>query len=275
VLQSGDQRLPWSLVFALSKIFWLVANPTMVIQVLVVLGTLLLWTRRWCVLGRALVSVGAVVLLLVGLLPVGALMVARLEDRFPPPALPATVDGIVLLGGFISVGVGHERGTVELNTMADRLTGFVALARRYPDARLVFSGGSAALTGDQPPEAEGARRLLEDLGVPLERVTFEDRSRNTAENATETKALVDPQPGETWLLVTSAFHMPRAVASFRKAGWAVVPVPMDYQTGGAGSIGLTLDPQGNLGAFNLAMHEVIGLVAYRFMGHIDTLWPAP
>ncbi|MBM3584515.1 MAG: YdcF family protein [Alphaproteobacteria bacterium] len=275
MLQSGDQRLPWSLVFALSKIFWLVANPTMVIQVLVVLGTLLLWTRRWCVLGRALVSVGAVVLLLVGLLPVGALMVARLEDRFPPPALPATVDGIVLLGGFISVGVGHERGTVELNTMADRLTGFVALARRYPDARLVFSGGSAALTGDQPPEAEGARRLLEDLGVPLERVTFEDRSRNTAENATETKALVDPQPGETWLLVTSAFHMPRAVASFRKAGWAVVPVPMDYQTGGAGSIGLTLDPQGNLGAFNLAMHEVIGLVAYRFMGHIDTLWPAP
>jgi uncharacterized SAM-binding protein YcdF (DUF218 family) len=262
-------------VFALSKIFWLIANPTMVILILVALGTLLLWTRRWCVLGRALVSIGATVLVLVGLLPIGALMVARLEDRFPPPTLPAKVDGIVLLGGFMSVAVGFERDTVELNTMADRLTGFIALARRYPDARLVFSGGSAALTGGLPPEAEGARRLLADLGVPLERVTFEDRSRNTAENATETRELVDPQPGETWLLVTSAFHMPRAVACFRKAGWTIIPVPVDYQTGGTGSIGLTLDPQGNLGAFNLAMHEVVGLIAYRLMGHIDTLWPAP
>ena len=250
---------------ALSKVFWLIANPTTILLLGFVIGALMLWSRRWCVAGRTVVSVAA------GLF----LCLAVLEDRFPPPEPPASVTGIVILSGFMSVSNGTARGTVELNAMADRLTGFLALARRYPDARLVFSGGSAAVIHDLPTEASFARRLMESIGAPVARIMFEDRSRNTHENAVESKALAGPAPGETWLLVTSAFHMPRAVASFRAVGWDVVPYPVDYQTPGLAELGLSFDPLGNLVAINLAMHEIAGLVAYRLLGRIDTVWPAP
>lgn len=275
MLKSRVVPLLRSPVFVVSKLFWLVANPAVVILAGSVIGALMLWSRRWCVLGRVLVTVSAGLFAAITLLPIGAFALATLEDRFPRAEPPARVDGIVLLSGYMSVGTGADRGTVELNAMADRMTGFLALARRYPDARLVFTGGSAALLGDQPTEAEGARRLFAEIGAPVERIAFEDRARNTAENASYAFELAAPAPGETWLLVTSAFHMPRAVACFRAAGWDVVPYPVDYMTGGLAEITIGLDPLGGLNAFNLAMHEVAGLIAYRLLGYTDTLWPAP
>src|SRR4029079_5186358 len=97
---------------------------------------------------------------------------------------------------------------------------------------IVFAGGSGSLFGNRPDEAQFASRLWQSLGIGASRIELENASRNTFENATMTKALVQPEPGQRWLLVTSAFHMPRAVGCFRRAGFAVEPYPVDWQTGG-------------------------------------------
>ena len=263
-------------MFVLSKVLWFVANPAVVLLFALVAGAALLWSRRWRQLGRWIVTATAAVSLALAVVPVGPYLMATLEDRFPPPAsLPDRVDGIVVLSGFVSMATSIDRGTVELNALADRLTAFIALARRFPKARLVFTGGSGLAFGDRPSEASFARRLLVDLGQPVDRIAFEDRSRNTAENASLTRALADPGPGETWLLVTSAFHMPRAVACFRKVGWDVVPYPVDFQTGGRDTLDFELAPLNNMEALMYAIHEVAGLIAYRLLGYTEEIWPAP
>ena len=169
------------------------------------------------------------------------------------------------------------RDTVTLIESGARMSVAVALTRRFPQARLVFTGGSAALFGDQSPEADAARRLFLELGVAPERMSFEDRSRNTYENAIFTRDLVHPQPGSRWLLVTSAFHMPRAMGIFRAAGFPVIAVPADYWTLGDARDFLRLqgDATHGLEMTEIGLREWIGLVAYRLTGRTDTLLPGP
>jgi uncharacterized SAM-binding protein YcdF (DUF218 family) len=140
----------------------------------------------------------------------------------------------------------------------------------------VFSGGSGALLGDIPPEAETARRVLEALGVERERLTLEAASRNTHENAIFSARLLKPQAGQRWLLVTSATHMPRAVGCFRKAGFDVVAWPVDYRTPprlGIASFNNSL-PQGLAGLDGI-VREYLGLLVYYVTGRTDALVPGP
>lgn len=211
-------------------------------------------------------------LLVVAVLPVADWALAPLENRFPPPRdLPAHIDGIIALGGAIDAELTKAHGMPSLNEHAERMTSFVALARRYPDAKLVFSAGSASIFPGHPTEAEGARMLFQELGLDPARVIFENESRNTYENAIFSKALAKPQPGENWILVTSAGHMPRAVGIFRQAGWPVIPWPVAYKTGEPFNISLA----GHFDHLDFAVHEWIGLVAYRLLGRTDALFPAP
>jgi uncharacterized SAM-binding protein YcdF (DUF218 family) len=263
-------------MFVLSKLAWLVLNPISLLAVVLVVALGLALFRRSRRLGFGLL-VGAVLVLLVnGIVPTGSYLTRMLEDRFPAPAaMPARVDGIIVLSGFLQMADSLDRGQPQVNDHADRLVGFLALARRYPEARLVFTGGSASIRPGQPTEASIGRELLAGLGAPMERILFEDRARNTAENARFSLELAAPKAGETWLLVTSAFHMPRAVACFRAVGWDVVPYPVDYQTGGSGALDLMFDMLGGWSMLGLAVHEFIGILAYRALGYTDELWPAP
>jgi len=115
------------------------------------------------------------------------------------------------------------------------------------------------------------------MGMDTGRVIFERESRNTFENVADSKALVHPAPGETWILVTSAFHMPRSVGLFRAQGWPVIPDPVDYKTGTgqyeAG--GFSIDLTGHLDLLSQAIKEWIGLLANRIMGHSETFFPGP
>ena len=142
-------------------------------------------------------------------------------------------DGIVILGGAITEDVSAARGAVALNEAAERLTVGAELARRYPDARIVFSGGNNALIFDGVPEAAFAVQELQALGVAHERITADEQSRNTIENAVFSRLIANPKPGERWLLVTSAYHMPRAIAAFRAAGFPIEAYPVDWRTRGA------------------------------------------
>jgi uncharacterized SAM-binding protein YcdF (DUF218 family) len=199
-----------------------------------------------------------------------------LEDRFAAITdLPQEVDGIVVLGGSVSLEISEKRRQVAFGGYGERLTAFVTLARHYPDARLMFTGGSGALTLTGFREADVAKRLLSELGMDVSRVIFERESRNTHDNAVFAQRLARPKDGETWLLVTSAFHMPRAVGCFRKAGWDVVPYPVDYGTTGESGFSLGFDLAGGLNALNDAVHEYVGLVAYYLMDRTDALFPGP
>ncbi|WP_232224857.1 YdcF family protein [Acidihalobacter ferrooxydans] len=202
-------------------------------------------------------------------------MLRPLEDRFTrPDPMPTHVTGIVLLGGAIDLPVSTTRHVTALNIRAERMLGFLQLAHRYPKARLVFTGGNASPFGGRATEAAVARRLFVSLGINPRRMLFENRSRNTRENALYTYRLVKPKPGQIWLLVTSAADMPRAVGCFRQVGWMIVPYPVDYHTRAHGAAWLTgLARSLTLGDW--AAHEWLGLVYYRIRGWIPVLFPAP
>jgi uncharacterized SAM-binding protein YcdF (DUF218 family) len=260
--------------FIASKLFWWAANPGNVLLALLCLGVLalLLGRRR---LGLALVSTVTALCLAVTLLPVGAWLLLPLENRFPPPAsLPAQIDGIVVLGGSIDPILSAARGQPILTDSAERLFAFVALARRHPEAKLLFTGGSAALVDNAEREADVARTVLAGLGLDVERMRFERDSRNTYENALFSKRLVEPQPGERWVLITSAYHMPRAVGCFRAQGWSVIPDPVDYGTAPADNPP-TFSLLGGLDDIHWALREWIGLAFYRLAGRTDRLFPGP
>jgi uncharacterized SAM-binding protein YcdF (DUF218 family) len=156
------------------------------------------------------------------------------------------------------------------------LTEAVALARRFPQARLVYTGGSNALSDSETTEAHDAGALLAALGVDPNRITLEDRSRNTDENARFTRDLVRPEPAQTWLLVTSAYHMPRSMGLFRKAGFNVVADPVDYHSeGGFRDWRFSNEVWRGLRLFEVAAHEWAGLAAYYASGRTDTLFPGP
>lgn len=218
----------------------------------------------------------ALVLVALGVLaaaPWGAWLLEPLENRFaPPPTLPERVDGIVVLGGAIEPVQTAARGQIALNGSAERLVAMVQLARRYPDARLVYTGGSGSVGRQDLKEAPLARQLLDSLGVDTGRVMFEDQSRNTWENAVKSRVVAQPAPGQTWLLVTSALHMPRAVGAFRAAGWSVLPYPVDYITAGSGG-GIGFNLGGGASTLRQGLHEWAGLVYYRLRGWSDSWYP--
>jgi uncharacterized SAM-binding protein YcdF (DUF218 family) len=263
-------------VYFLSKVFWLVAQPGNLLVLLLALGSLLLFTR-WRGFGRFLVVLIALVSIATAVLPVGQWLLEPLEDRFPQlTSLPDKVDGVIMLGGAVSTVLTEARGQPQVNEHAERFIAFADLARRYPTAKLVFAGGGPMLRGGAFREADASREVMIWLGMDIGRVTFERESRNTFENVVNAKALVHPAPGEVWLLVTSAYHMPRAVGIFRAEGWPVIPDPVDYLTGaGKGDLAFSADFQENLGQSSLALKEWIGLLANDWLGHSDSLFPAP
>ncbi|MCO5164271.1 MAG: YdcF family protein [Mesorhizobium sp.] len=261
--------------FVLSKVFWFAVQPVN-LAIIVMLAGLALFALRWRRTAVALVATAALWLVVCVWTSFGALLVTPLENRFPRPILPDEVAGIVVLGGGFEGGINLVRGGYELNSGGDRYVEAAALARRYPDAKIVISGGTGTLVLEGEDDASTAVRLFEALGVARERLVLEGKSRNTYENAVFTKDLVTPGPGETWLLVTSAFHMPRSVALFRKAEFPVLPWPVDYRTSGKEGIGFFTDnPVDSLQTATLGIREWIGLIAYWLTGRIDEPFPSP
>jgi uncharacterized SAM-binding protein YcdF (DUF218 family) len=262
--------------FVLSKVFGFFAIPSNFVISIGILG-LLLWPTRFARAGRRLAAASLVILAILGLSPIGNALMIPLEQRFPPwNAAGGPPAGIVVLGGALSPHVSAGRNVVALNEAAERLTVAAELARRYPDARVLFSGGSGALIFGEGPEAEFAIRELESLGVARGRVLLEDRSRNTVENAVLSKELAQPKPGERWLLVTSAYHLPRAIGIFRQAGFAVEPYPVDWRTSGVEDALRPFPTVGDgLRRTDTAVREWIGLLAYWLTGKSSELFPAP
>jgi uncharacterized SAM-binding protein YcdF (DUF218 family) len=262
--------------FILSKVLGVFASLSNLVIGLGLLGVLLLGTRLARV-GRFLTVASLIALAVIGLSPLGNVLIIPLEDRFPPwDDTRGAPDGIVVLGGAITPDVSAARGEVALNEAAERVTAAVALARRYPAARIIYSGGTAALIFPEGSEAASAVRLFESLGIPQARIIAEEQSRNTVENAVFSLLLAMPQPGERWLLVTSGYHMPRAMGVFRRAGFPVEAYPVDWRTRGPQD---ALRPFSTLGSglerADTAAREWVGLLIYWLTGRSAVLFPGP
>jgi uncharacterized SAM-binding protein YcdF (DUF218 family) len=262
--------------FVVSKLLAFFEEPSKVIVLAGIAGLILTRTRyaRW---GWRLAVASLVLIALLGFLPIGRSLAIVLENRFPrweeagpPPA------GIIVLGGAVSAYRLTTRGQVGLTDAAERIVVVPELARKFPNAKIIYSGGDPGLFTQRGSEADVVGALFESLGVPPGRVTLENRSRNTAENAAYSKALAAPKPGERWLLVTSAMHMPRAIGAFREAGFPVEAYPVDYQTNGWQDLRVVFGSlSGALRQMDTALHEWIGLIAYRLTGKSSALLPGP
>ena len=265
-----------ALFFVLSKTLGILLLPTDFLIFVGIAGAILLGTR-FARLGRRLMVVSLLLFAICGFSPLGSWLLFPLESRFPAwDAARGAPDGIVVLGGSIDADVSAARGVAVVRGAADRIVAAAALARQYPDARIVFTGGSSNLIENDPREADYAAEIFERLGVRRERLTIERRSRNTEENVEFTKAIAAPKNGERWLLVTSAYHMPRSVGLFRKAGFAVEPYPVDWRVGSrADLLQFSAVAIEGLQRTGLAVHEWIGLLAYRLSGKTSQLLPGP
>jgi uncharacterized SAM-binding protein YcdF (DUF218 family) len=263
------------MLFILSKTVAIVFLPSNFLFAIGVVGLLLLATR-WRRAGQRLVIASLVLLALAAFLPIGGVLTHALEARFPPwDSAHGAPDGIVVLGGGISPFLSRAYGETQLNASAERVTAIPKLARAYPNARIVFSGGDASLLQDKGREADYLYPLLDAFGVPRERVMIENRARNTYENAVLTKELVKPKPGERWLLVTSAEHMPRAVGCFQKAGFPIEAYPVDWRTRPRMSLLPNSRFAAGLADLDRAVHEWTGLVVYWLAGRTSELFPSP
>jgi len=262
--------------FILSKVIGFFTLPSNAIAVTCALGLVLLSTR-WRRAGTRLLALGVVALLVFGYSPAGTMLLLSLSERFPAWQSDGRApDGIIVLGGAIDSDATAARGTLEVDHSADRVFAMLDLGRRYPQARIVFSGGSGALLMDGVSEAPIAGGLLQSYGVAADRIVLETASRSTAENAAFTRRLVEPKPGQRWLLVTSAFHMPRSIGAFRAAGFDVEAYPVDWRSRGWIDGTMPFDRlSAGLARTDVAIHEWIGLIAYWLGGKSSALLPAP
>jgi uncharacterized SAM-binding protein YcdF (DUF218 family) len=265
------------LFFVLSKTLGVLLLPTNFLIVLALVGVVLSLTR-FARAGRRLMIAAIVLLAIAAFSPSGNLLLYPLESRFPAwNAAQGAPDGIVVLGGSIDPDLSVAHNVPVIRTAPDRVVAAAVLARKYPNARIVCSGGSSSLISNEAREADYAAAVFESLGVDKGRLIMDRASRNTYENALFSKQLAAPKPGERWLLVTSAYHMPRSVGLFRKAGFAVEPYPVDWHVRRdvADVFAFTQFSTDGLVRTDTAVREWLGLVAYWLMGRTSALFPGP
>jgi uncharacterized SAM-binding protein YcdF (DUF218 family) len=247
-----------------TNLIWSLIKPTHLLLYGFALG-LLFWRRDF---GRRLLLASSVAFVICAALPIGPLLLAPLEQRFPVPQSLDRVDGIIVLAGAELPGLSARFGHPQFNLYTDRLTTFLLLANSFPQAWLVHSGGGTGRLSQSDP----ARELVLGTGIDPGRVMFEAESRNTCEGARLARELVRPATSTRWLLVTSAFHMPRAVACFRAVDWDVLPYPTDFKHGESL---FYFSAVANLQELDFALHEWIGLAYYRLTGRTHELYPGP
>lgn len=259
--------------FWLSKLIWMIISPDILLVLMITAGLLLLLAGA-VKKAKLVLTAGVLALLIITFFPVGEFILAPLENRFKTnPELPEKVDGIIMLGGASNAYLSHFRNQAELNDSAERYLGFIHLIRQYPDAVHLFAGGSGSLTHGEYKETIVARMVFENLGVDSAGIILDARSRNTYENGIFSKEAVHPEPGQNWILVTTAWHMPRAVGVFEKIGWKVIPYPVDHVTHPDIPLQIGPDFSGHLRILKMAVKEWVGLTAYYITGKTSSFFP--
>lgn len=260
--------------YVFSKLFWIFAQPLSLIFLSIVAG-LILAVSGFSRLRNLVLGLGAVFAFFAIFSNVGALLIAPLEQHYARPTqIPPQTYGAIVLGGGVDAFIAKAYESYELNAAGDRLVEALRLATVDPDLKILVTGGVGELSQDGDGDGVAAQRLFGAFGLNAKRFLFETRSRSTFENAVDSKALLGPETERKWLLVTSAFHMPRALKTFEAQGFNVVPWPVDYRAAPNPSLAFDFEKGvTQLSVFTLALHEWAGLFAYWISGKIASFWP--
>lgn len=260
--------------FYLSKILYFLLHPTNLMILGLVFGILAL-RLKLLIPAKSILAITLFGCLFVTLVPAGDIMKRHLENRFPAfHIMPQHVDGVIVLGGSVNPVLSNDRRKLALQGNVERLFEFSKFAKKYPGARLIFTGGSGSLADTELKEAHFAEEAMIALGVEPGRVIYEDQSRNTFENALFSKNLLEPKENEIWVLITSAAHMPRAMGVFRKVGWNMIAWPVDYTQKRQEDFSVSFNFARNAGRLASALHEVVGLLVYYLTDKTSELYPS-
>ena len=271
---------------SLRWLLWSLASPSQLLLGLTIAGALLLLfttggvgpPSRAARVGKALAVTGGIGLLLFGLLPVSHYLAHALESRFPVPHLPRKIDGIILLSGAERPAASDAYGEPQVGRHGSRYVAALRLAERFPDAKFVYTGGGRSQPGKGPLGTQSgvATAILESVGLDPARILYESESGDSCDHPANVRALVRPQAGEHWVVVTSAMHMPRVIGCFRAAGWPeVIQYPTDFTVVVGGWNTGTFQVAENLALLDIALHEWVGLAYYRLTGRIAEFFPSP
>ena len=266
-------------MFFVSKVLGFLLQPSNLAAIALVSGLWLLRSPSYRRAGKRLAWAGTAYILIAGMLPLGNVFVLPLEQRFAGLPAPSSEDGfkgIIILGGFEDGWVSSGRGRFTTNEAAERINEGARLARKLPTTMVVFTGGSGTFLRPGAEVTGPVADFLEAVGIARERIVLEADARNTYENAQFTFRLLNPAPDDRWLLITSAYHMPRAIGVFRKTGFSVTAYPVDYRTRGPEDIWRIFERYwAGLQRMDLATSEWLGLLYYYLRGRTSTLFPAP
>ncbi|WP_180898070.1 YdcF family protein [Martelella soudanensis] len=252
-------------MFVVSKLFWMICQP-LALAFLTMLVALVCLVFSRSDAAAAFAALAVVTLGIACFTNIGTMLMAGLENRFARPALETPPALAIVLGGGISTDISARRGTYVFSRAADRYIEALRLARLYPQMKILVTGGDNALSGNINGEAAPAARFFADHGIAGERLIYEPRARNTAENASLTAALLEKHDlGDArCLLITSAYHMPRSVEQFRRQRMEVTPWPADYRTDGNVRFAFSHDkPMVNAAMLSTALREWAGLALSR------------
>ena len=253
-------------MFYLSKLSFLIVQPLSWVVTLLLIGLVISIAKPSVKLLRSVVVVAMSLLLLIGWTPLSNAALRSLEDRHRPPSGDLSqFAGMIVLGGAFSGDDGRSQGRVALGCSGERVVEPIPIMNRYPHMRLLFTGGEAALFPTGQPEAAVARRYFDRMGLESSRIIYEDASRNTFENSELSARMASVDVKAPWLLVTSASHMPRAMATFARTGWNVKAYPVDYASVVEVSP-LNYSLAGGAAAWQVAVREFVGLLVYRSAG---------
>lgn len=254
-------------MFFASKLIALLAQPLH--WVLILMLAAMLAGKRRAKLQRNAMACAFALLLMIGWQPLPDQLHRALEQSYAEIAPDADLSGyagVVVLGGALVSGyVAQDHSQPLLNDAAERMTAASAIARKHPTLMVVFTGGEGDFFGTGPTEAQRAAQFFVAMGLSRDRFVFEDQSRNTYENALFTAKLPGIDPNKRWLLITSAWHMPRSMATFQKAGWNVTAYPVDFRTGNQTpwiQYSLATGPE----QWYVLLREYIGIAAYKLAG---------
>lgn len=253
-----------AMFFFISKIFWALAQPLAFLAFLLLIG-LIFYKKP---VGQRILTFAAVLFVFCGFVPVGPFIIQTLESRTQIPDLPERIDGIIVLGGAVNAESSEILKQPQLNEWSERIIEMMRLSRTYPQAKVIYAGGAGSLRGQGSEEATIVKEMLKSLDFPIQTFIFETKSRNTYENIRNAEEIVHPQAGENWLLITSAFHIPRSQAVFNKQGWKIIAYPAGFIENGSIEPWQFLDVSGNYWKLNIAAKEIIGIIAYKLSGKI-------
>lgn len=252
---------------------WSLSQPSNIVFGLLLLGFFLLLFRANA-FGRRIVGLALFLAVLPALLPLKEVIGRGLESAYrAPDPLPEQIDGILVLGGAVDWQVSEARGQMSLNQGGERMMVVSGLAERYPNARLVFTGLYREVVPNEFANSARSNGFLSGGEFQNRSMIFIGEARSTYEEALLSIQTLQPRVGERWILVTSAYHMPRAMATFQAQGWLMIPYPVDFRTTGNLTLKPSMNVLGKLIELDDFSREWGALFIYKRLGRIEKMFP--